>query len=87
MSARIEQQAVTDGWRAEGKYGFVHPSGWSIGRYIVNCVETYMLWHGNETQGRFSTADEAKRKHIDLCALDFRDTGPGNRPLSSGDEA
>ena len=53
---------------AEGQYGLVHPSGWSIGRYIVNCVETYMLWHGNETQGRFSTADEAKRKHIDLCA-------------------
>ena len=68
MSARIEERAAADGWRPEGQYGLVHPSGWSIGRYIVNGVETYMLWHGNETQGRFHTADEAKRKHIDLCA-------------------
>ncbi len=53
-------------WRQDGDYALVHPDGWSIARYRIDGVWTYMLWHGNETQGRFATADAAKRRHAEL---------------------
>lgn len=54
------------GWRRDGDHALVHPSGWSIARYRIDGVWTYMLWHGDETQGRFPTVDAAKRRHAEL---------------------
>ncbi|AFT90434.1 hypothetical protein [Paraburkholderia phenoliruptrix] len=58
--------APHSGWQRDGDHALVHPGGWSIARYRIDDVWTYMLWHGNETQGRFATADAAKSRHAEL---------------------
>ncbi|ACC76461.1 hypothetical protein VOI32_41025 [Paraburkholderia caribensis] len=54
------------GWQRDGDHALVHPGGWSIARYRIDGVWTHMLWHGNETQGRFATPDAAKSRHAEL---------------------
>jgi hypothetical protein len=65
------------GWRRDGDHALVHSSGWSIARYRIDGVWTYMLWHGSETQGRFTTADAAKCRHAELTGATgfWRDAG------------
>ena len=77
MSARIEDEAPADGWRPEGQYRLVHPSGRSIGRYIVNCVETYMLWHRNEHRGA-SARPTRRSASTSICVPGHRRCRPGN---------
>lgn len=55
-----------DDWKQDSAYGWSHPSGWTIGRYVVNGVPTFMLWHGAETQGQFNTLELAKARHGEL---------------------
>jgi hypothetical protein len=40
-----------------------------MARYRTDGVWTYMLWNGSETQGRFTTADVAKRRHAELMGV------------------
>lgn len=37
-----------DDWKQDSEYGWSHPTGWNIGRYIVNGTPVFMLWHGGE---------------------------------------
>jgi len=54
------------GWRRKADHALVHDGGWSIARYRIDGMWTWMLWHGDETQGRFATADAAKCWHAGL---------------------
>ncbi|WP_181154692.1 hypothetical protein [Burkholderia multivorans] len=49
-----------DDWKQDSEYGWSHPSGWNIGRYIVNGTPVFMLWHG----GVSSTLKMTQRQHI-----------------------
>lgn len=62
-----------DGWKQDSAYGWSHPTGWTIGRYIVGGRETFMLWHGNEIQGQFPTLEAAQAKHRELEAFGLPD--------------
>ncbi|WP_050453118.1 hypothetical protein [Candidatus Burkholderia verschuerenii] len=53
-------------WKQNSAYGWSHPSGWEIGRYLQNGEEIFMLWHGGETQGRFATLEKAIGRHAEL---------------------
>jgi hypothetical protein len=57
-----------DEWKQEGQYGWTHPSGWNIGRYVVSGTAVFRLWHGDETQGRFEHLEAAKTRHTELLA-------------------
>lgn len=52
-----------DEWRQNSDYGWSHPSGWAIGRYVVGGTPVFGLWHGGETQGRFEDLAAAKLRH------------------------
>lgn len=72
----IERQEGRAGWKADASgYGWTHydaegkPSGWLVGLYRINGEPTYMLWHGNETQGRFGTLELAQGKHAELTGF------------------
>ena len=55
-----------DEWKQDSEYGWSHPTGWTIARYIVNGVPTFMLWHGGETQGKCNSLAEAKERHAKI---------------------
>jgi hypothetical protein len=50
-------------WKQESEYGWSHPSGWAIGRYLVNGISRFMLWQGHETKGRFDSFSDAVNQH------------------------
>jgi len=61
-----------DEWKQDSEYGWSHPTGWTIARYIVNGVPTFMLWHGGETQGKCNSLDEAKKRHVEIVGPQTR---------------
>ncbi|HGO6074579.1 TPA: hypothetical protein ACK3Q6_004430 [Burkholderia cepacia] len=77
----IERREGAAGWRADaGGYGWTHydaegmPSGWLVGLCRIDGVPTYMLWNGNETQGRFGSLELAQDRHAELTGFG-RDAG------------
>lgn len=71
------QQVSRAGWKADASgYGWTYydgegkATGWLVGLYRINGTPTYMLWHGNETQGKFDTLELAQGKHAELTGLD-----------------
>ncbi|HUO61592.1 MAG TPA: hypothetical protein VMU24_13050 [Candidatus Acidoferrales bacterium] len=63
MSDAIAVEAV---WKQEGEYGWSHPTGWTIGRYILNGVPRFMLWQGRDNRGRFDSLALAQQQHETL---------------------
>jgi len=57
-----------DKWKQERQYGWTHPSGWHIGRYVVGGKPVFRLWDGDKTHGRFDDLEAAKRHHTALLA-------------------
>jgi hypothetical protein len=62
--------AVMDDWKREGEYGLSHPTGWAIGRYIVHGKQIFMLWHGDQAQGQYSSERAAIAKHATLTGME-----------------
>jgi len=50
-------------WTAAGDYGWSHPTGWTIGRYVVNGTPRFLLWQGQKVVDRFESFDEAVKHH------------------------
>lgn len=55
-----------DEWRQDSDYGWSHPGGWTIGRYVVDGTAVFELWHGGVTQGRFDDLEAAKLRHGEM---------------------
>ncbi|MFL9936447.1 hypothetical protein P0D88_47420 [Paraburkholderia sp. RL18-103-BIB-C] len=53
-------------WKQDSPYGWSHASGWTIGRYVVSGVSSFMLWQSREHQGRFDSLEEAQKQHAAL---------------------
>ncbi|PNE59812.1 hypothetical protein A8H39_01305 [Paraburkholderia fungorum] len=47
-------------WKQDSPYGWTHPAGWTIGRYIVSGVSHFMLWQGREHRGNFGSLEAAQ---------------------------
>lgn len=56
----------------ESGYGWTHqvdskPSGWTIGKYIVNGKPTYLLWQGEQARGgRSYSLKQAMQRQRDI---------------------
>jgi hypothetical protein len=50
-------------WKLESPYGWSHPSGWTIGRYVVAGVSHFMLWQGRDHRGKFNSLEAAQAQH------------------------
>ncbi|MGF6637233.1 hypothetical protein [Paraburkholderia tuberum] len=50
-------------WKQDSPYGWSHPSGWTIGRYVVAGVPRFMLWEGRDHRGNFDSLDAAQAQH------------------------
>ncbi|REE06524.1 hypothetical protein B0G71_8202 [Paraburkholderia sp. BL27I4N3] len=68
-------------WRPSGEFAMVHPSGWSIARYLVYDEWRYLLWEpvdlcrharGNASHGPFRNVRDAMRLHRQLALPDSR---------------
>lgn len=47
-------------WKQDSPYGWTHPAGWTIGRYVVSGVSCFMLWQGRDHRGKFDTLETAQ---------------------------
>jgi hypothetical protein len=50
-------------WKQDSLYGWSHPSGWTIGRYVASGVSHFMLWQGREHRGNFESLEAAQARH------------------------
>lgn len=62
----------TGNWRPQGDYALVHPTGWTIAKYVVLSRWCYLLWEpvdrcgvtkANALHGPFSDVRDAMKMH------------------------
>ncbi|AEA65577.1 hypothetical protein bgla_1p1870 (plasmid) [Burkholderia gladioli BSR3] len=44
-------------WKQDSPYGWMHPTGWTITRYVVSGASHFMLWQGRDHRGKFDSLD------------------------------
>ena len=59
----MSELATIGEWKQDSEYGWSHPAGWTIGRYLVNGLSRFMLWQGREHKGRFDSFEDAVKQH------------------------